>query len=383
MLIDYYDIMGEVSDEEQLVQRTVRSFVEGEVLPIISDCFAREIFPAHLIPKVAELGAFGAYLPKYGAGLSRLAYGLICQEMERGDSALRSLVSVQTSLCMYPIDSFGSEDQKEKWLPKMAAGEVIGCFGLTEPDHGSDPSAMETRAVKDGEQWVLNGSKAWITNGGLADIAIIWAQTDQGIRGFLVEGDAPGFSTTDIRNKLSLRASVTSNIFLDECRIPLDNILHGTQGLKSALSCLNEARFGIAWGAVGAAMACLETALEYSSSRIQFGKPIAAFQLTQAKLADMLTEITKAQLLCLRLSTLKDESRATPAQISLAKRNNVHMALEIARSARSILGANGIGSDLPVFRHMVNLESLYTYEGTHEIHTLTLGRDLTGIAAFA
>jgi len=379
-MLNYFDI--ELSDQERLVQRTTREWVESAALPIIAECFEEGKFPTQLVPQMAELGLLGATIPEYGAGMPYTIYGLICQELERCDSGLRSFVSVQSSLCMFPIYTFGTGEQKERYLPKMVRGELIGCFGLTEPDHGSDPAGMETRARRDGAGWVLSGTKMWITNGSIADLAVIWARADDGIRGFLVETDSPGFSARNVERKLSLRASVTSELHLDDVRLPGSALLPGTSGLGPALRCLNEARFGIAWGAVGAAMTCFESALEYSKLRPQFGRPIAGFQLTQSKLADMLTGITQGQLLALQLGRLKDAGRLRPAQISLAKRANAMMALEVARTARSILGGNGISLEHPVFRHMVNLETVITYEGTHEIHTLVLGQDLTGIGAF-
>ena len=380
-MLNYFDV--ELTDEERLVQRTTREWVEAAAMPVIARCFEAGEFPKQLIPQMAELGLLGASLPEYGAGLPYTAYGLICQELERCDTGLRSFVSVQSSLCMFPLYTFGSEDQKERYLPKMVKGELIACFGLTEPNHGSDPGGMETRAERDGAGWVLNGTKMWITNGSMADLAIIWARTPDGIRGFAVETDTPGFSAREVEHKLSLRASVTSELHLEDVRLPGSALLPGTTGLGSALKCLNEARFGIAWGTVGAAMACFESALEYSKLRPQFGRPIAGFQLTQAKLADMLTAITQGQLVALQLGRLKDGGRLRPAQVSLAKRANSMMALEVARTARSILGGNGISLEHPIFRHMVNLETVITYEGTHEIHTLVLGQDVTGIAAYA
>jgi glutaryl-CoA dehydrogenase len=381
--VDYYNIDALLTPEERLVRDTVRQFVDREVQPMIGDYFERAEFPRQLVPRIAELGLLGMDLEGYGcAGLNYTSYGLACQELERGDSGLRSFVSVQTSLCMYPIRTFGSEEQRQKYLPKMAKGELIGCFGLTEPDHGSDPAGMETRAVRDGDSWVLNGTKRWITNGGIAGLAIVWAKTDEGIRGFIVDRDRPGFEVRDIHHKLSLRASVTSELIFQDCRIPAESLLPGTKGLRAALMCLNDARFGIVWGAVGAAMSCYETALEYTKTRTQFDRPLASFQLTQEKLVNILNEITKAQLLAYRLGRLKDAGQATPGQISLAKMNNVRIALEAARTARGMLGANGISLEYPVFRHMCNLESVYTYEGTNEIHTLIIGQDITGIAAY-
>jgi glutaryl-CoA dehydrogenase len=379
-MLNYFDV--DLTAEERLIQQTVREFVDAEVMPVIRSCFADGRFPRELIPRMADLGLYGSTIPEFGAGLSYTMYGLICQELERADSGLRSFVSVHSSLCMYPIYAMGSDEQKLQYLPKMVAGELIGCFGLTEPDHGSDPGGMETKAEPDGTGWVLNGTKMWITNGSMADVAVIWARTPDGIRGFLVDTDLAGFNAHDIKDKLSLRASVTSELHLEDVRIPGTALLPGSRGLGSALRCLNEARFGIAWGAVGAAMACYESALEYSQARPQFGKPIAGFQLTQQKLVDMLTGITQAQLLALQLGRLKDAGSVRPQQVSLAKRANVAMSLDVARSARSVLGANGISLEHPVFRHMVNLESVYTYEGTNEMHTLIVGQDITGIAAF-
>ncbi len=380
-MLNYFDV--ELSDEERLVQRTTRDWIDAEAMPLIAECFEAGQFPAQLIPRLAELGLLGASLPKYGAGLPYSCYGLICQELERCDTGLRSFVSVQSSLCMYPIYTFGTEEQKERYLPKMVRGELIACFGLTEPDHGSDPSSMETRVEPDGDGWVLNGTKMWITNGTIADLAIIWARSPDGIRGFAVETDTPGFSAREVHHKLSLRASVTAELHFQDVRLPGSAILPGTTGLGSALKCLNEARFGIAWGTVGAAMACFESALEYSKIRPQFGKPIAGFQLTQLKLADMLTAITQGQLLALQLGRLKDSGRLRPVQVSVAKRANSMMALEVARTARTILGGNGISLEHPIFRHMVNLETVITYEGTHEIHSLVIGQDLTGLAAYS
>jgi glutaryl-CoA dehydrogenase len=380
--LDYYDIDDLLSEEERLIRKTVRDFVEREALPVIEDHNAREQFPRHLVPRMAELGLFGANLAGYGcAGLNNVSYGLICQEMERGDSGLRSMVSVQGSLCMYPIHAFGSEAQKQRYLPGMAAGTLIGCFGLTEPDHGSDPGGMETRARRDGNHWILNGVKRWITNGSIADVAIVWAQTEDGIRGFLVDKGTPGFSTSDIKGKFSLRASITSELVFEDVRLPADSILPGVAGLKGPFSCLTQARFGIVWGVMGAAMGCFHTALEYAKDRTQFDRPLAGFQLVQNKLVHMVTEITKGQLLALRLAQLKDKGRLRPQQVSLAKRNNVAVALDIARLARDVLGANGIVNDYPVIRHMMNLETVNTYEGTYDMHTLIIGRDVTGIDA--
>lgn len=380
--VDYYAIDELLTPEQRLIQQTVRDFVEHEALPVIEACHAREEFPCHLIPRMAELGLFGANLQGYGcAGLDNVAYGLICQELERGDSGLRSMVSVQGSLCMYPIYAFGSEEQKQRWLPKMAKGEVIGCFGLTEPDHGSDPGGMETKARRDGVHWVIRGTKRWITNGTLAHLAVIWAKTPDGIRGFLVETDRPGFSARDIKGKFSLRASITSELILDDVRVPDSNVLPGVVGLRGPFSCLTQARYGIVWGALGAAMACYHTALEYAKTRHQFERPIAGYQLVQQKLVFMLSEITKGQLLAYRLGQLKDQGKLRPQQVSLAKRNNVFQALQIARLARDILGANGIVNEYPVIRHMLNLETVNTYEGTFDMHTLIVGRDITGLDA--
>lgn len=380
--LDYYDIDDLLSDEERMTRKSVRDFVEREALPIIEDHNAREQFPRHLIPRMAALGLFGANLEGYGcAGLNNISYGLICQELERGDSGLRSMVSVQGSLCMHPIHAFGSEEQKQRYLPGMAAGTLIGCFGLTEPDHGSDPGGMETRARRDGDHYVLNGVKRWITNGSIADVAIVWAQTDDGIRGFLVDKGTPGFSSSDIKGKFSLRASITSELVFEDARVPAANMLPGVGGLKGPFSCLTQARFGIVWGAMGAAMGCFHTALEYARDRTQFDRPLAGFQLVQNKLVHMVTEITKGQLLALRLGQLKDQGKLRPQQVSLGKRNNVAMALEIARLARDVLGANGIVSDYPVIRHMMNLETVNTYEGTYDMHTLIIGRDVTGVDA--
>jgi glutaryl-CoA dehydrogenase len=380
-MLNYFDLP--FSDEERLVQQTTREWTEAEVLPTIADHFEAGTFPTEIIPRMGELGLFGASLPKYGAGMPYSCYGLICQELERCDSGLRSFVSVQSSLTMFPIYTFGSEEQREKYLPKMAKGELIGCFGLTEPNHGSDPAGMETRAVPDGDGWVINGAKTWITNGSIADLCVLWAKTPEGVRGFVVDTDRAGFSARKIEKKLSLRASVTAELHFDDLRVPASALLPGTKGLGSALRCLNEARFGIAWGVVGAAMACLESSLAYAKARSQFGRPIAGFQLTQAKFADMLTSITQAQALALQLARLKDDGKLRHQQVSLAKRANAAAALEVARTARTILGGNGISLEHPIIRHMVNLETVITYEGTHEVHTLVLGQDLTGIAAFA
>ncbi|HZT98731.1 MAG TPA: acyl-CoA dehydrogenase family protein [Ktedonobacteraceae bacterium] len=381
---DLYNVDHLFSEEERLVRDTVRKFVQERVLPIIGDHFEAGTFPRELIPGVAELGLLGMHLDGYGcAGLNAVCYGLACQELEAGDSGLRSFVSVQGSLAMFPIFSFGSEEQKQRWLPRMARGEVIGCFGLTEPDSGSDPASMRTNARRDGNVYVLNGTKMWITNGSIADIAVVWAKTEEGVRGFIVERGTPGFTTSDVHHKLSLRASVTSELHFEDCRVPAENMLPNVRGMRGPLSCLNEARYGIAWGAIGAARTCYEVALNYAKSRIQFNRPIASFQLVQQKLAIMATELVKAQLLALQLGRLKDEGLLHPVQISIAKRNNVREALKTAREARTILGANGITLEYPISRHSNNLESVFTYEGTDDIHTLIIGQAITGHDAFA
>jgi glutaryl-CoA dehydrogenase len=382
--VDFYQTNALLSDDEGRIRDKVRDWVSSRVEPIMGVHFEKGTFPMHLIPEMAALHAFGSSLPdEYGgAAMSSIGYGLVMQELERGDSSLRSFASVQGALVMYPIFAYGSEQQKRSWLPKLASGEKIGCFGLTEPDSGSDPASMKTRAVKRDGHWILNGTKSWITNGSIADIAVVWAKTDTDIRGFLLEKGTHGFSSGNIEHKMSLRSSVTSWLAMDECAIPEENLLPNSNGLGSALECLNQARYGIAWGALGAAMACYHAALEYSKSRTQFGRPIGAFQLVQEKLAYMLTEITKGQLLALHLGRLKDLGNADHSQISLAKRNNTAIALEIARSARDILGANGITLGFPVIRHMCNLEAVKTYEGTDSIHTLILGQAITGLPAF-
>jgi len=382
--LDFYDLDDELSDEERLVRDSVRRFVDAEIVPIIAKHYQAGTFPMELIPKFGELGFLGANLKGYGcAGMGEVAYGLINQELERGDSGIRSFCSVQSSLCMYPIYAFGSEEQKEKYLPRMAKGEVIGCFGLTEPDFGSNPTGMITRAeeLRNGG-FRLNGRKRWITNGNIAHLAIVWAKLNGVIRGFLVPTDTKGFTAQKIEDKFSLRASVTSELILEDVEVPADAILPNVQGLKGPLSCLTQARAGIAFGAIGAAMACYETALSYAKDRVQFSRPIAGYQLVQQKLVHMVTEITKAQLLSLRLMRLKEKKKYTPVQVSLAKRNNVFHALEIARMARDILGGNGIMFEYPISRHMLNLETVYTYEGTHDIHTLIIGQHITGISAF-
>jgi len=383
--LDLLDVESLLNEEERLIRDTIRTFVTDRVLPIIETHFRNATFPNELIPGMADLGVFGANLQGYGCtGLSSTAYGLIMQELERGDSGLRSFVSVQGALCMYPIHAFGSDAQKERWLPRMARGEAIGCFGLTEPDAGSDPGSMRTRAVRKGDGYVINGAKAWITNGSVADVAVVWARCEDGvIRGFLVDRGTPGFSTRNHEGKFSLRASVTSELIFQDCQVPAANLLPKTVGLKNALMCLNQARYGIAWGGVGSALAVFDEALTYAKNRVVFGKPIAGFQLQQEKLVWMANEITKAQLLVLRLGRLKDEGRATAVQISLAKRNNVWVARECAKLAREILGANGIADEYQSGRHFCNIEAVYTYEGTHDIHTLIVGEALTGIPAYS
>lgn len=383
-MLNYAD--WDLTAEQQMIQSVVREFVAQEALPLIPQCFEEARFPSEIVPRLAELGLLGPTIPEYGAGIDHTSYGLACQELERGDSALRSFVSVQSCLCMFPISTFGSDEQKRRYLPGMQRGEIIGCYGLTEPDHGSDPSAMETRAVRDGDSWVLNGAKLWITNGSIADVAVVWAKArdsdGEAVRGFLVDTDRAGFTANEIRHKLSLRASVTSELVLADCRVPAEAVLPGVRGLRGPLSCLNEARFALSFGVVGAAMACYETALAYSGERTQFGKPIAGFQLTQAKLVDALQAITQAQLLAYQIGRLKDAGRLRSTQTSLAKRANCAMALDVARSMRSILGGNGISLEYPIFRHMANLEAVYTLEGTHEVHTLVIGADITGHEAF-
>lgn len=382
--IDYYQVEDLFTEEEILIRNAVRDFVSERAIPLIAEHFENHTFPVELIPELASLGLLGCFIPEeYGcAGTGKIAYGLICRELERGDSGLRSFVSVQGSLAMYSIYTSGSEEQKKKWLPRMARGEVIGCFGLTEPDYGSDPGGLVTRAEKTSAGYLLNGAKMWITNGSMAHVAIVWAKLDGVIRGFLVEKGTPGFIASEQRGKFSLRASDTSELVFKDCEIPESNLLPASKGLGSPLRSLNSARYGIAWGAVGAAMDCLDRALAYSKERVQFGKPIASFQLVQEKLVHMATEITKAQLLAHRLGTLEEAGKARFTHVSMAKRNNVCMALECARLARDMLGANGITSEYHVIRHMLNLEGVKTYEGTHDIHTLVLGSDLTGIEAY-
>jgi glutaryl-CoA dehydrogenase len=382
--VDYYGIDDLLTEEQRMMRDAVRDWVEAKFLPVVSQHHRDGTFPMELARDLGEMGVFGATLKGYGcAGLDNVAYGLIMQELERGDSGLRSFASVQSGLVMYPIYSYGSDAQKDRWLPRLQSGAALGCFGLTEPDHGSDPGSMKTRAVRKGNEYVLNGTKLWITNGSVADVAVVWAKGDDGeIGGYLVEKGTPGYSTLDIHGKFSMRASITSELAFADCRIPLENKLPGVRGLKGPLSCLSQARYGIAWGAIGAAMGCYDWALQYSQQRIQFNKPIGSFQLVQQKLVWMITEITKAQLLCWRLGQLKDTGRARPQQISMAKMNNVQMALDGARMARDILGAAGIVDEHPIIRHMMNLETVNTYEGTHDIHTLIVGRDITGLDAF-
>lgn len=382
---DFFELDTLLSEEELLVRKTIREFVDAEISPIIAEHYEEGKFPSHIIPKLGELGVLGANLPEdYGcAGMNNVSYGLVMQELEACDSGIRSFVSVQGALCMYPIFAFGSETQKRKYLKDMALGKIIGCFGLTEPNFGSNPADMLTKAEKVEGGWLLNGSKAWITNGSIADIAIVWAKLDGEIRGFVVEKGTKGYSTRETKHKLSLRASITSELLFDDCLIPHENILEKSKGLKSPLMCLSQARYGISWGALGAGMACLDSALKYAQQRVQFGKPIAAFQLTQEKLVKMFTEISKAQLICLHLGRLKDTGKIKSVHISMAKMNNVAMALDCARVARGILGANGITGEYPIMRHMANLESVYTYEGTNEIHLLIIGQHLTGQSAIS
>ncbi len=387
--VDFFATDTLLDEEEKAIRDTVRRWVDDTVMPVIGAHYVEGTFPSDLIPQMAELGLFGANLPeKYGcAGLNSVAYGLIMQELERGDSGIRSFASVQGALVMYPIFAFGSEEQKTSWLPQLASGAAIGCFGLTEPDYGSNPAGLTTTASETADGWVLNGTKMWITNGSVAHVAIVWAKTGplddpSSIRGFIVPTDAEGFSAKGQKGKLSLRASDTSELVLQDVRVPADAVLPGSGGLKSPLMCLTQARYGIAWGAVGAAMACYDEALSYAKNRMMFGRPLAGFQLQQARLADMLTEITKAQLLCVQLGRLKDAGTLRPDQVSLAKRNNVNIATEVARETRRLLGANGILAEYQAMRHMANLESVYTYEGTHDVHTLILGQSVTGIGAF-
>ncbi|HJO21629.1 MAG TPA: acyl-CoA dehydrogenase family protein [Candidatus Marinimicrobia bacterium] len=382
---DFCNITSLLTDEELLIQKTANQFVEKEFNPIVNEYYDKGSFPLDLIPKMGELGFFGATLPKEfgGSEISSTAYGLIMHELEKGDSGLRSVCSVQGGLVMYPIHQYGTDEQKKKWLPKLAAGTAIGCFGLTEANHGSDPGGMLTKAKRDGDDWIINGSKMWITNGSIADVAVVWAKDEEGIvRGFLIEKGTKGFSSSDIHGKMSLRASITSELFMKDVRVPDSNRLPGVEGLKGPLSCLTQARYSIAWGTIGAAVDCYEVALNYSKERKQFSKPIAGFQLTQKKLAYMIQEISKAQLLAIQLGKLKDNNQLDFSHISLGKKNNVAIARDCARLAREILGGNGIMDDYSVMRHMMNLETVYTYEGTHEIHTLIIGQKITGESAF-
>jgi len=382
--VDYLLIDSQFSEQELMVRQTARQFVDDRVAPVIRDCFRDAKFPLELVPEMGKLGFFGANLEGYGcAGMNNVEYGLLMQELERGDTGLRSFASVQGGLVMYPILTYGSEDQKQRWLPKLQSGEAIGCFGLTEPGFGSNPAGMLTRAVKQGSCWVLNGEKTWITNGSIADVAVVWARAEDGIRGFVVEKGTPGFTSSELHGKLSMRASVTASLSFSDCRVPAEAMLPNAKGLKGPLGCLTQARYGIGWGVVGAAMDCYETARSYSVLRKQFDdKPIASHQLVQGKLADMITEITKAQLLALHVGRLKDEGKVEPAHISMLKRNNVRAALEVARNARDLLGGNGIMDEYPIMRHLCNLETVKTYEGTDHIHTLVIGERVTGIAAY-
>ena len=381
--LDLYDVRSELSEDEVMVQESVARFVDDQAIPLMRDAFEKHYFPMELVKPVAELGLFGSTLQGYDcAGLNSICYGLICQELERGDSGLRSFVSVQSSLVMYPIYAFGSDEQKDRWLPALAKGEAIGCFGLTEPHGGSDPANMKTHAKRDGSDWVLNGAKMWITNSPIADVAVVWAMTDEGIRGFIVEKGTPGFATQEIENKFSLRASVTGAIFLDNVHVPEENVLPGVVGLKGPLSCLTQARYGITWGVIGAAQACLESALSFAADRVLFDKPLTHTQTIQIRLADMSRRITTAQLLSLKLGRLKDAGNMKPSQVSLAKWNNCRAAIDIARDARDILGGSGISAEYVPIRHMLNLESVITYEGTETVHQLSVGRELTGINAF-
>ena len=382
---DYYQVDELFTDEHKLIRGSVRDWVNRAVMPIIDEANQKHEFPRHLVKELGEIGAFGPYIPvEYGgSGLDQISYGLIMQELERGDSSIRSMASVQSSLVMYPIYKYGTEEQRRKYLPKLATGEMIGAFGLTEPNHGSDPGGMLSKFTDQGDHYLLNGSKMWITNAPIADVSVVRAKDETGtVKGLLVERGMEGFTSPETLRKWSLRSSSTGELVFDNVKVPKENLLPGVKGLKGPLSCLSSARYGIAWGVIGAAMDCYDTALQYSKERIQFGKPIAAFQLTQKKLAEILTEITKAQLLAWRLGTLRNEDRATPAQISMAKRNNVKMALDTARESRQILGAMGITGDFPMMRHMMNLESVITYEGTHDVHLLITGMDVTGESAF-
>ncbi len=381
--LDLYDVASELSEEESMVKDTVARFVDDRVIPVMQEAFEKHEFPGHLVGEVAELGLLGSSIDGYDcAGMNNVSYGLICQELERGDSGLRSFVSVQSSLVMFPIHAYGSEEQKQRWLPAMARGEAIGCFGLTEPQGGSDPGNMKTHAKCDGDDWIINGSKMWITNATIADAAVVWAMTDEGVKGFIVEKGMPGYETQEIENKFSLRASITGALFFDNVRVPKENVLPGTSTLKGPLSCLTQARYGIAWGVIGAAQACLDEALNYAQDRVLFNKPISHTQTVQIRLAEMARQITTAQLLSLRLGRLKDAGRLSPTQVSLAKWNNCRAALDIARDARDILGGAGISAEYVPVRHMLNLESVITYEGTETVHQLVVGKELTGVSAF-
>ena len=381
--LDLLDIRSDLTEEELMVKDSVARFVDDKVLPIIKESFENHTFANELVSDIADLGLFGSSIDGYDcAGLNSICYGLICQELERGDSALRSFVSVQSSLVMFPIHAYGSDEQKDRWLPQLAKGSKVGCFGLTEPHGGSDPTNMKTHAKKDGDDWILNGSKMWITNGSIADVCVVWAMTDEGVRGFLVEKDMPGFDAQEIHNKFSLRASITGALFFDNVRIPNSNVLPGIIGMKGPLSCLSQARYGISWGVIGAAQACLEEALNYSKERILFNKPVSHTQTIQIRLADMSRRITTAQILSFKLGILNDAGKLTPSQISVAKWNNCRMALDIARDARDILGGSGISAEYVPIRHMLNLESVITYEGTETVHQLVVGKELTGINAF-
>ena len=381
--LDLFDIRSELNEEEAMVQETVGRFVDDRVIPLMREAFEKHEFPRHLIGEVADLGLLGSSIEGYDcAGMNSVSYGLICQELERGDSGLRSFVSVQSSLVMFPIHAYGSDAQKDRWLPAMARGEAIGCFGLTEPHGGSDPGNMKTHAKRDGDDWIINGSKMWITNATIADAAVVWAMTDEGVKGFIVEKGMPGYEAQEIENKFSLRASMTGALFLDDVRVPKENVLPGVTGLKGPLSCLTQARYGITWGVIGAAQACLAEVLNYTQDRVLFGKPISHTQTIQIRMADMARQITTAQLLSLRLGRLKDQGKLTPTQVSLAKWNNCRAALDIARDARDILGGSGISAEYVPIRHMLNLESVITYEGTETIHQLVVGKELTGINAF-
>lgn len=382
--LDLFDVRAELSDEERMVQDSVARFVDEQAIPLMRDAFEQHYFPRELVPAVAELGLFGSSIVGYDcAGLNSICYGLICQELERCDSGLRSFVSVQSSLVMFPIHAYGSEEQKQRWLPAMAKGEAIGCFGLTESQGGSDPGNMNTHAKRDGSDWILNGSKMWITNGSIADAAVVWAMTDEGIRGFIVEKDMPGFTAQEIENKFSLRASVTAALFFDNVRVPDASVLPNVTGLKGPLSCLTQARYGITWGVIGAAQACLDEVIRYTDDRIMFSRPLSHTQAIQIRLADMSRRITTAQLLSLRLGRLKDQGRMQPTQVSLAKWNNCRAALDIARDARDMLGGAGISAEYVPIRHMLNLESVVTYEGTETVHQLVVGKELTGVNAFS